>query len=578
MPGFIEPCHPTQRAQAPAGDDWIYEIKTDGYRAQVHIRDGTVTVYTRRGHDWTNQFAAIAKAAAKLHVRDAILDGEATVLGSSGVADFQALRRELSKRDASRLTFHAFDLLYLDGQDLRGRPLLERKEALKRILKGAPKTLVYVDHFEAEGESVFEHACRMKLEGIVAKRRDSKYRSGRQDNWVKLKCVLSDTFPIVAFVEKLGARPRRIASLYLGRRAGDKLLYAGKAQSGYTLDVAQEIRERLDPFIIKASPLTVPIHKPKATWVEPIVLAETEYSGVTDDGLLRAPVFKGLRDDLAEPEPALPPKREKRRGTGVSKINILQLLPDAVAPAQEDLAAYWAKVAPKALEHLARRPLKLVRNVHGTIFYHKGPLPEVPDSVYRLKLQKREGGEGVRLWIDDLDGLLGLVAMGAVELHPWNATVDDIEHADRIVIDLDPGPGMAWDFVVETALTLRDLLKTEGLKTWPKLTGGKGIHIMAPLRKKLTHDRARDYGRSLAGKLVDLRPDHYTLNARPEARHGRIFLDYLRNGRGNTAAGAWSPRVWPGFPIARPVTWKQIEQGIRPDAFSMAHPLTQKHR
>jgi bifunctional non-homologous end joining protein LigD len=219
-----------------------------------------------------------------------------------------------------------------------------------------------------------------------------------------------------------------------------------------------------------------------------------------------------------------------------------------------------------------------VRNVHGTIFYHKGPLPQVPDQVHRLKVQKREGGEGVRVWVDDLDGLVGLVAIGAVELHPWNATVDDIEHADRIVIDLDPGPGMPWDFVVETALTLRDLLKIEGLKTWPKLTGGKGIHIMAPLQRKLTHDRARDYARSLAAKLVELRPDHYTLNARPEARRDRIFLDYLRNGRGNTAVGAWSPRARPGFPIAAPVTWKQIEQGILPDAFTMEVTFKRKQQ
>jgi bifunctional non-homologous end joining protein LigD len=568
MPGFVEPCHPTARETAPKGDDWLYEIKTDGYRAQLHLRDGKATIYTRRGHDWSREFAALAEAAGALSVREAIIDGEATVLGSTGVADFQALRRELSKRKAAQLTFYAFDLLWLDGKDLRKEPLVARKERLQWILKRAPKSLVYVDHFEEDGQRVFEHACRMKLEGIVAKKRQSPYRSGRQDSWIKLKCVKSDTFPIVAFVEKLGAKPRRIASLYLGRTEGDRLLYAGKAQSGYTMPIAEDVRERLDPFIAKRSPLTDPVVKPKATWVEPQVLAEIEFSGVTDDGLLRAPVFKGLRDDLAEVAPPHPAKKSP----AVSKANILQLLSDAVAPSKAQLDSYWRKNAKHALEHLGRRPLKLVRNVHGTIFYHRGAFPPIPDGVHQLKIERRAGGEGTRLWVDDLDGLLGLVEIGAVELHPWNATVDDIEHADRIVIDLDPGEGMPWECVTETALALRDLLRAEGIKSWPKLTGSKGIHVMGPLEEPISHDAARDYARTLAQRLAETRPEKYLLSSKPGARTGRIFLDYLRNGRGNTAAGAWSPRVRAGFPIARPVSWKQVEQGIRADTFTIERP------
>jgi bifunctional non-homologous end joining protein LigD len=332
------------------------------------------------------------------------------------------------------------------------------------------------------------------------------------------------------------------------------------------------VRERLDPFIARRSPLTEPVKKPKATWVEPQVLAEIEYSGVTDDGLLRAPVFKGLRDDLADPAP----RAAAKKTPAVSKANILQLLPDAVAPGKPALQAYWRKVAKRALEHLGRRPLKLVRNVHGTIFYHRGAFPPIPDAVHQLKIEKREGGEGTRLWVDDLAGLLGLVEIGAVELHPWNATVDDIELADRIVIDLDPGEGIEWDFVTETALALRDLLRAEGIKSWPKVTGSKGIHVMGPLEAPMPHDAARNYARKLAQKLAEQRPEKYLLSSQPQARSGRIFLDYLRNGRGNTAAGAWSPRVRPGFPIAAPVTWKQVEQGIRPDAFTMEAPFRRK--
>ena len=414
--------------------------------------------------------------------------------------------------------------------DLRTARLLDRKQALQSLLQKVPSTLVYVDFVEADGAHVFEQACRMGLEGILAKRVDAPYRSGRQDSWIKLKCVKSDTFPIVAFVEKLGAHPRKIASLYVGRREGDRLLYAGKARSGYTETVARELRERFDPLIRRKSPLSIPVKKPKATWVEPVVNAEIEYSAVTDDGLLRAAVFKGLRDDLGPPRgptvsrlprrtaPSLVPDRSSSRGVhGVPRENILQLLPDAVTPSKQELASYWQKVAKRALIHLGRRPLKLVRHTHGVTFYHKGKLPEVPASVHQLHMRKREGGEGVRVWVDDLDGLLGLVDMGVVELHPWNATVDDIERADRIVIDLDPGDGVEWGFVVETALTIRDLLRREGLEPWPKLTGGRGLHLMAPLEASIAHDAARQYARRLVQQLVDEHPERYVLSASPAA-------------------------------------------------------------
>src|SRR3954470_574284 len=233
QPGFVEFCDPTLRDSAPSGAEWVYELKSDGYRAQAHIKSGSVTIFSRRGYDWTRQFRAVA-AALKHLKHDAIIDGEAVVIGAKGIADYQALRRELGNQGASRLAYHAFDLLYLDGYDLRGAPYVERKRLLKSILDGMPATISYVDYLEADGDIVFEHACKLGAEGIVAKRKDSPYRTGRQDVWFKLKCTKSDDFPIVAFVEKLGAQPRRIASLYLGRWEGKQLLYAGKARSGYT--------------------------------------------------------------------------------------------------------------------------------------------------------------------------------------------------------------------------------------------------------------------------------------------------------------------------------------------------------
>jgi bifunctional non-homologous end joining protein LigD len=389
----------------------------------------------------------------------------------------------------------------LDGYDVRSVALETRKDLLQQLLADAPKTFIFVEHVRADGKEIFANACRMGLEGLIAKRADAPYRSGRQESWIKLKCKESDTFPIVAFVEKLGARPRRVASLYVGRREGDKLFYAGKVRTGYTEQSARELRERLDPLIRKSSPLSKPVNKPKATWVEPEVDAEVEYGALTDDGLLRAAVFKGFRDDLGPPKvrsPRLAPSSLARRGSGVPRENILQLLPDAVVPSKDELSTYWTRVWKKALPHLGRRPLKLVRHVHGTTFYHKGPLPkDIPSAVQRLRIEKREGGEGTRLWVNDLEGLLGLVQIGAVELHPWNATVDDVELADRIIIDLDPGDGVPWEAIVESALRMRDLMQAEGFDPWPKLTGGKGIHLMAPLAARVTHDEAHRRARRL---------------------------------------------------------------------------------
>jgi len=569
IPGFIEPSHPTEWKHAPAGREWIHEVKFDGYRVQIHRDGDAITVFTRNGLDWTAQFAHLAEAAAQLKASSFILDGEAIVEDAHGIADWHALKRSLG---SDRLRCYAFDLLYLDGFDLRPASLVERKRALSKLL-GKNGTLLAAEHFEADGADMFEAGCRMGLEGIVSKKRDAAYQSGRVESWIKVKCKKSGTYPIVAFVEKLGATPRRIASLYIGRRQDGKLLYTGKVQTGYSLKTAQEIRELLDPYITRVSPLSVPVKKPKATWLEPAVLAEVEYSAVTEDGLLRASVFKGLRDDLALPRHRAPSVVPKAPRIGVPRENILQLLPDAIAPSRDQLIRYWKMVGTRALQYLGHRPLKLVRHVDGTTFYHKGPLPkDIPSAVHQFRIQKREGGEGTRLWVDSVAGLLGLVEIGAVELHPWNATVEDIEHADQLVIDLDPGEGVEWERVIEAALHTRGLMEAEGLRPWPKLTGGKGIHLITPLADRMTHDAAHRYARKLVGELVSLHPANYVLGAQAN-RRSRIFLDYLRNGRGTTAVGTYSPRAREGFAIAAPVSWPMVEAGMRADAFTMQSPF-----
>jgi len=259
----------------------------------------------------------------------------------------------------------------------------------------------------------------------------------------------------------------------------------------------------------------------------------------------------------------------RKRVAGVPAENIQRVLPGAVAPSQEALVAYWRRVAKRALSYLARRPLTLVRHINGVTFFHEGPLPPVPASVHQLRIRKSGGEKGTRLWVDSLDGLLGLVEIGVVEVHPWRATVNDIDRPDTLVFDLDPGEGVAWSFVVETALNLRELLRSEGHEPWPKLTGGKGLHVMVPISAQMDWSTAKAYTRRLAEKVAATAPDRYTTSAALAKRPGRLFMDYLRNGRGTTAVGAYSPRARAGFPIAAPVTWKQVEQGIRPISFSM---------
>jgi bifunctional non-homologous end joining protein LigD len=288
---YIPPLDPTSVDRPPTGDDWLHEVKWDGYRAQAHIGNGRTTIFSRGGLDWTDRFVAIRELLEQLPVKSVILDGEVAYIGKGGKPDFQALRGELGKK-SSRLRYCVFDLLALDGADFRDLPLLERKRRLHALLQKAPERLVYVQHMKGDSRRIVEHACQLGLEGIVSKQVQSPYRSGRRETWLKSKCELTDNFPVIAFVDKLGARPWRIASLYVGRREGDKLLYAGKVQTGYTHAVAEEMREALDPYIRNSLPLSVPVDKPKATWLEPEVDAEVAYSSTTAAGLLRHAVSR----------------------------------------------------------------------------------------------------------------------------------------------------------------------------------------------------------------------------------------------------------------------------------------------
>jgi bifunctional non-homologous end joining protein LigD len=599
MPKVVEPCLATLVDTVPRGPRWFHEIKWDGYRLMAHLDRGKVRLITRRGHDWTERFPTIARALPSLGATTVILDGEAVVESDNGIPSFSALQAALGARSgpghkaAIEAVYYAFDLLHLDGRDYRDEPLEARRAALASLMSvmGAGTVLRFSEHLEADGEAMFNQACVLGLEGIISKRRDLPYRSGRSEAWLKIKCTPRQEFVIAGYIPA-SSSTRAVGALVLGWYEKGELVHVGRVGTGFTERVSRELWATLHKSQIDKPPF--PAGRPeggaarKAVWVEPKLVAEVEFRGFTDDGLLRHASYKGLRNDKnprevvadgptdapPEPQPARKPKAAPKRTAPAGEPlrfrpeNVQTLYPDAVVPSRDRLAAYWRAVADKAIPYLARRPLKLVRSVGGRTFMHQGPLPPIPDAVHQLRIEKATGGEGTRVWVDSLDGLLGLVEMNVVEVHPWGATVDDIDHPDMLVLDIDPGEEIEWAAVTDTALTLKAAFESEGLKPWPKLSGSKGIHVMVPTDAGLGWNEARAFCKAVAERVAATDRRLYSTSARAN-RRGRIFLDYLRNVPSIAAIGTYSPRAKPEFPVAMKVSWREIERGIRSDAFTM---------
>jgi bifunctional non-homologous end joining protein LigD len=594
LPGWIRPQLTELVKEAPDGPDWLHEIKFDGYRMHARLDGGSVRLLTRTGLDWTHKYPAVAQAVASLPASQAYVDGELCGVRPDGTTSFSIIQAASDTGNAAALVFFLFDLLYLDREALVSAPLRDRKETLRALLSGASAPLQFSDHQAGRGREFHDKACELALEGIVSKRADASYAPGNRGLWVKVKCLNREEFVVVGWTDPEGSRPWLGSLLLAYYDPAGRLVYAGRAGVGISEKELGRLWRRLQPLATSKMPVDVPPPRTsrfgsplvlsRVHWVRPELVAEVKFLAWTDENLLRQVVYVGLREDKAATEirrpvphakPASPPRRHpsaanRRRSKRlpVPAENILQLLPDAVVPSREALCAYWETVADDALVYLGRRPLKLVRHVKGATFYHMGPLPQIPPAVNQLRLEKRKGGTGTRLWVEDLAGLLGLVEIGVVEIHPWGATVDDIEHPDTLVFDLDPGEGLDWEFVVETAFRLRDLLAAEGLECRPKITGGKGLHVMVPIKRDMAWDAAHDYTRRIAERLAHSAPDRYITSA-TAPRAGKLFIDYLRNGRGTTAVGAYSPRARPGFPVAALVTWTQIERGLRSDAFTL---------
>jgi bifunctional non-homologous end joining protein LigD len=564
-PVYIEPCLARNVGRPPSGDKWAHEIKFDGFRTQLHLCDGKVTAFSRGRHDWTERYTAIVEQAAQLKARHAVIDGEMVVLRDDGTCDFWALQKDVRSGNSDRLSFCAFDVLFCDG-DLRKRPFVERKEKLQELIGTAPQgRLIYSQHVvEIDGPTMWAHAHGINVEGIVSKRLDSPYRSARSDDWIKTPCQYREEL----LVAGIAYDDEQFGGLYLARQRSGRPVYAGKVEDGFTDEAVPSLMALLKPFAVRKQSVATSTPKPDAQWLEPVVAVRIMHRGGLSAERVRRPVFEGVVEQRVSKRKA--PAIVQTKSGGVPKENIQRLLTDAVAPTPAQLRAHWRRYGNRALEHIGHRPLTLVRHVDGLTFFHHGPLPATPSSVHKLEMRKADGSKGIRLWVDSMQGLLDLVDIGVVEVHPWAATVHEIERPDVLIFDLDPGEGIEWSFVIETALALRDLLRMEGFDCWPKITGGTGLHVMAPIEPELTHKQVHAYAIHVAECVAMRKPEKYTTTAGASHRIGKLFIDHLRNGRGFTAIGAYSPRARAGPPMAMPIPWKQIETGLRSDTYRIS--------
>ena len=608
MPESIKPQLAALSDKAPEGDEWLHEIKYDGYRLLARIEDGTVRLITRGGLDWTAKFSELAHSLRELPLDSALIDGELVHLAPEGTTSFSGLQDAISSGKTGALNFFAFDLLYRDGWNLTDAALEDRKTALAEIISPqAQGILRYSDHQIDRGPAFLRQARSFKLEGIVSKRRTDPYRPGRTRSWLKVKCRNREEFVIIGFTDPDGSREGFGALLVGYYDPQEKLRYAGRVGTGFNAAQLIELRKRLESLARADPPAPLPkgVSRKGVHWIEPQLVAEVEFADWTADAILRQASFQGLREDKdardvvydpktrAAVEPAAKPKKaparpkeaaskeaeplepQRARDGSVLFEDVRLTHPDRIlypgtTLTKLDVARYYVAVKDWALPHLTHRLLTLVRSpaVGQKTFYQKHIGDEAPAALKRFEL--KDGAEPeIYPYVEDLPGLIALVQMGVLEIHPWGSRIEKLETPDRVTMDLDPDEGLRWERVTEAAVDVREALAGIGLKSFAKTTGGKGLHVVIPLTPKLGWDEVKAFAKWVADSLVAQRPQDFTANMAKRARRGRIYIDYLRNGRGATAVGAYSPRARPGAPVSTPVSWEEVEQGVRPDAFTV---------
>ena len=593
LPAFVKPSLATLAAKAPDSPNWIHEIKFDGYRLQARLDNGEVTLLTRNGLDWTAKFPAIAKAVSGLKARQALIDGELVVEDPDGISSFSLLQQELKSGRQNRLVLYVFDLMHLDGADLRPMPLSERKAALATLLKRVPASgaVRLSESIDETGSVLLKHACRMHLEGIVSKRSDAPYRSGRGHDWIKTKCTDRQEFVIAGFVPASNDK-RAVGALVLGVYDKGRLRYAGRTGTGFTQSSARELYRTLHALERDRTGFAaVPDEERGArgpVWVEPKLVAEIAFHGWTHGDRVRHASFQGLREDkpakdivheMADKAAVAAATNRaatvKKRSAPVGKPGAKKALKNAKAVVGSislshadrvywqdagvtklDLAEYYRDVWKWMRPHVVGRPISLLRcpeGAAGQCFFQKHAAAGIATDHLHLVPEK---GDKI-ISIDDLDGLLSLVQAGVLEVHTRGTTADDRDNADRLVIDLDPGPGTGWKDVVAAARDVRARLQALKLKSFLKTSGGKGLHVVLPIAPT-PWDEAKAFTQALAGAMAADDPDHYVATATKSKRNKRIFIDYLRNSHDATAVAPYSTRARPGAPVSVPIDWSEL--------------------
>jgi bifunctional non-homologous end joining protein LigD len=634
IPDFVEPQLSRLVEHPPLEADWGHEVKFDGYRLQLRVVDGKVTLLTRSALDWTSKFSSVAADATGFP--DCMIDGEVVALDEHRVPSFSALQAALSAGESKSLVFFAFDLLFEGREDLRGLPLVERKARLEKLLESSPgEHIRFVSHLESPGDTVLESACKMGLEGIVSKRLDAPYSSGRGDSWRKAKCRAGHEVVLGGWTTEAGT----LRALLAGVNREGHLVYVGRIGTGYTRKTIEELLPKLKALTVEQSPFggeNAPPKKSDVRWLKPELVAEIEFAGWTGSGMIRQAAFKGLRLDKpasevvaevpaqvdeSEPTPQQvlktaakrtaraektaravktgrteKPGRAKKpargetisraanpanpRDTTVMGVTISKpdkaLWPDAGdgRPVTKlDLARYFERIGPSMLPHLIGRPCSLVRapdGLGGQQFFQRHAMAGMSDL---FELVKVKGDRAPYVQIDRLEALAAVAQIGALELHPWNCAPHEPEIAGRLVFDLDPAPDVKFGAVIEAALEMRRRLQALGLESFCKTTGGKGLHVVTPLRSSRAHavewPAAKNFAHVVCAQMMQDSPNKYLDNMAKSQRTGRIFLDYLRNDRTSTAVAPFSPRARDGAPVSMPIGWSQVKAGLDPKRFTV---------
>jgi bifunctional non-homologous end joining protein LigD len=581
LPPFVEPSLASLSDKAPSGPKWVHEIKHDGYRLQARIDGAKIKLLTRKSLDWTERFDRIAKVLAELHLGSALIDGEAVVEDQSGFSSFSNLQIALKENRQDKMRYHAFDLIYLDGYDLTQVPLIERKALLQAALSGLPANsqVRYSEHLAIDGPTMLEHSCRLGLEGIISKRTDSPYTSGRGDAWLKSKCRESQEFVILGYVPSTAAA-KLVGSLVLGYYEVGKIQYAGRVGTGWSTAVSASLWKQLGEMRTKRPAFKKPLPagaEKDVVWVEPKLVCEVEFSDWTHDNVVRQASFKGLRDDKPPTEIVREARGKRAAGTpSKAKPTSVRLThPERILWPEEGitkqgLADYYTDIADWILPHLAGRVLSLVRAPSGTgekFFYAKHPWAGLSDRIKRVDVGEKEP----MIIVDDVNGLLELAQAGIVEIHPWGSRYEKLEQPDRLIFDLDPGEGVRWTEMLDAAREVRDFLGELKLESFVKTTGGKGLHVVVPVEPAMDWEPAKAFTQSVAEALAKKRPDRYVAIMAKRVRSGRIFIDYLRNGRGATAVGAYSTRARLRATVSTPLAWDELSEGIRSDHFTLTN-------